>query len=246
MASNKEIIWNYLFKQGLDVPAVFGLMGNLKAESALSPTNLQDSYEKRLGFNDATYTAAVDSGAYKNFTTDKAGYGLAQWTSDGRKAGLLQHATATGRSIGDIYMQLEYLMIELNGAYKSVLNDIKAATTIRQASDIVLKRFERPADQGSAVQIARAAAGEALYADYKKAGGTEVISNPYVKPVGNVQMAREEVRWIQYQLNAKGYTLSVDGIWGSRTEEAVRAFQADNGLVVDGIVGRLTRAALER
>ena len=115
MASNKEIIWNYLFKQGFSAPAVFGLMGNIQAESAFIPNNLQDSYEKHLGFTNETYTAAVDSGAYNNFCIDAAGYGLCQWTSGGRKANLLNFAHARGKSIGDINMQLDFLMQELNG-----------------------------------------------------------------------------------------------------------------------------------
>lgn len=244
--ANKDTIWNFLFKQGLSAPAVFGLMGNIQAESAFIPNNLQDSYEKRLGFNNETYTAAVDSGAYKNFCIDKAGYGLCQWTSDGRKAGLLSFAQTTGRSIGDINMQLEYLMRELNGAYKGVLNGIKAASTIRQASDIVLTQFERPADQSENAKRYRASLGEKLYNEYKASGGSGTVVNPYKIPTSNVSMAREEVRWIQYQLNSKGYKLSIDGIWGSKTEEAVRAFQADHGLGVDGIVGPLTLAELKK
>lgn len=245
MASNKEIIWNYLFKQGLSAPAVFGLMGNIQAESAFRSDNLQDTYEKRLGFTDATYIAAVDSGAYGNFDGDEAGFGLCQWTSDGRKCNLLNFAHARGKSIADMGMQLDFLMQELNGAYRGVLNGIKAATTIRQASDIVLTQFERPADQSESVKKYRAGLGEKLYEDYKRTGGGETIVNPYKEPTVNVSMARDEVRWIQYQLNAKGYKLSVDGIWGNHTEEMVRAFQADNGLAVDGIVGPATRAKLE-
>ena len=37
-----------------------------------------------------------------------------------------------------------------------------------------------------------------------------------------------------------GYNLSVDGIFGSRTENAVRSFQADNSLSIDGFVGNNT------
>ena len=41
-------------------------------------------------------------------------------------------------------------------------------------------------------------------------------------------------------LKKRGYTLKTDGIFGTKTEEAVEAFQADNGLVVDGVVGSKT------
>lgn len=242
---NKEIIWNYLFKQGLTTPAVFGLMGNIQAESAFRADNLQDTYEKKLGYSDAAYVHAVDSGAYNNFCADEAGFGLCQWTSSGRKANLLNFAHARGKSIADIGMQLDFLMQELNGAYKGVLNGIQKAVTIREASDIVLTQFERPADQSENAKRYRASLGEKLYTEYKQSGGIEPL-NPYKEPTSNVSMARDDVRWIQYQLNAKGYNLAVDGIWGGKTEEAVRAFQVDHGLGVDGIVGPLTLAELKK
>ena len=46
-------------------------------------------------------------------------------------------------------------------------------------------------------------------------------------------------------LLAAGHELGkVDGIFGSKTELAVRAFQKTAGLVVDGIAGKATLAAL--
>ena len=41
-------------------------------------------------------------------------------------------------------------------------------------------------------------------------------------------------------VNDYGYNLSVDGIFGSRTASAVRDFQSNNGLAVDGLVGANT------
>lgn len=55
------------------------------------------------------------------------------------------------------------------------------------------------------------------------------------------------VKIAQNQLIEKGYSLSrygADGIFGGETQQAVKNFQADNGLVVDGIVGPKTWAKL--
>ncbi len=54
-----------------------------------------------------------------------------------------------------------------------------------------------------------------------------------------------EIRRIQQALAHKGFDPGIiDGVWGRRTEGAVRAFQAANGLAVDGIVGKNTRLSL--
>jgi peptidoglycan hydrolase-like protein with peptidoglycan-binding domain len=54
----------------------------------------------------------------------------------------------------------------------------------------------------------------------------------------------DDVRTLQTLLNENGYSLAVDGIFGSRTDGAVRDYQARKGLVVDGIVGPKTWGAL--
>ena len=54
----------------------------------------------------------------------------------------------------------------------------------------------------------------------------------------------EDVRILQKKLNAKGYKLTVDGIFGDKTLEAVKDFQKKNNLEVDGIVGKNTWAKL--
>jgi peptidoglycan hydrolase-like protein with peptidoglycan-binding domain len=49
------------------------------------------------------------------------------------------------------------------------------------------------------------------------------------------------VRDLQDALEALGHDPGpVDGVFGSRTEDAVRAFQQAKGIAVDGIVGRVT------
>lgn len=54
-----------------------------------------------------------------------------------------------------------------------------------------------------------------------------------------------EVRKIQTKLKQWGYYKgSVDGVYGSKTEAAVKSFQRKNGLTADGIAGAKTLAAM--
>lgn len=164
--SNAKIIWDYLMKKINNPYGVAGLMGNLQAESGLNPKNLQNSCEKKSGYTDQTYTLNVDNGTYTKFATDLYGFGLAQWTSQGRKLGLYNFKG--NKSIGDLTMQLDYLWKELNTSYKIVLNAIKSAKSVKEASDVVLTKFERPKDQSDAVKIKRASYGQYFFDKYNK------------------------------------------------------------------------------
>ena len=52
------------------------------------------------------------------------------------------------------------------------------------------------------------------------------------------------VRWVQDKLKKAGYKLSVDGIFGLGTLNAVKKFQKAKKLTVDGLVGPKTKQAL--
>ena len=55
----------------------------------------------------------------------------------------------------------------------------------------------------------------------------------------------EEVKQIQQKLKSWGYyNGTVDGVYGSKTVEAVKKFQKKNGLTADGIAGQKTLEAL--
>lgn len=63
-------------------------------------------------------------------------------------------------------------------------------------------------------------------------------------PIVKAPSTGENVRTIQYLLNAQGASLTVDGIFGPLTTAATQQFQSSHGLGVDGIVGNQTWPAL--
>lgn len=157
-----KTIYDKLMKVFNNSYGVCGLMGNLYAESGLNSKNLQNTSNTKLGMTDEQYTNAVDNGSYTNFVKDSAGYGLAQWTYWSRKQNLLDYAKKQKKSIGDLEMQIDFLISELKG-YKTVYNTIKNAKSVKEASDVVLTQYERPADQSNTVKIKRASYGQNYY-----------------------------------------------------------------------------------
>ncbi|BAY49027.1 peptidoglycan-binding domain 1 protein [Scytonema sp. HK-05] len=49
-----------------------------------------------------------------------------------------------------------------------------------------------------------------------------------------------DVERLQGELSQLGYQVAVDGIFGEATDKAVKKFQQDHNLTVDGIVGPQT------
>lgn len=190
-------IRDYLLSQGLTLEGAYGMMANIYTESGFRSNNAQNSYMNKMGMTDEEYTAKIDSNEYVNFVFDKVGYGLAQWTSSGRKQGLLNYAKSLNKSIGDENMQLDYLMIELTTAYKSVLNFLKSSHDIRKSAKYVMTKFERPADQSESAQNKRADYGEQLYEDLGKGSDSMGYTNSplvdYVKISPNKTENRNHV-----------------------------------------------------
>lgn len=163
MTSTTEQVWDYLLKSGLTAAGAAGLMGNLRAESGVIPNRLEilciKRYKERIGktYSDESYTAAVDNGliSRSEFLSPMGkqyGYGLAQWTSPNRKAGLYDLARSKGVSIGNLNVQLEYLIRELKTSYKPVYSVLISTNSVQAASDAVLVHFEQPANAQSMKQ----------------------------------------------------------------------------------------------
>ena len=81
---------------------------------------------------------------------------------------------------------------------------------------------------------------------YLKSVVPETSTNqcPYAEPTTLVRKGSRGVgvKWVQWKLNANfSEQLSVDGIFGSGTEKAVKSAQTKKGVIADGIVGPATR-----
>ena len=183
--SNEQIIWDFLKKEGFNDYGVAGLMGNLYAESGLLSNNLQNTFNSKLGLSDEEYTKRVDNGTYTNFVHDSAGYGLAQWTYWSRKQNLLNFAKSKGKSIGNLEIQLQFLITELRNSYRnSVYNILKTAISVQQASDAVLLNFECP-ENAQTQRIKRAQFGQNYYNKFAKKGeNIQMAANTYRKGQG--------------------------------------------------------------
>ena len=200
---NEKAIWDYLYGKIGNAYGVAGLMGNLYAESALRPNNLQNTYEKKLGLSDTQYTAKVDDGSYTNFVKDSAGYGLAQWTYWSRKQALQEYAKASGKSIGDLDMQLAFIWKELSEGYKALLKTLQTATSVTDASTAVLTQYERPADQGASVQAKRAGYGQTYYDKYAGATYPEKLTTGYYRVRKSWSDAKSQLGAYRVLANAK-------------------------------------------
>lgn len=189
--NNEERIWNYLKGKGLNDYGCAGVLGNLQAESGLNPNNLQNTHEKKLGYTDDEYVAAVDSGRYTNFVKDSAGFGLAQWTFWSRKQNLLNFAKSKKKSIGDLEMQLDFLWKELNESFKGLVGTLKTASSVLEASNGMLLDFERPADQSVSVQKKRAEYGQKYYDKYASVTSQKPSQSTATSQAGNSSTAAQ-------------------------------------------------------
>ena len=182
----EERIWNFLTEGRLNEFAAAAAMGHFFAESGLKANNLQNSFEKKLGFTDESYTAAVDNGSYANFADDRAGYGIVQWTYPSRKAALLAYAKASAVSIGDLEMQLLFFWKEIQG-YKAVMEVLKNAASVMEASNAILHGYEKPGDQSAAAEQKRVGYGQAYYDKY--ASGASGLTERQIRQA-HVDVAR--------------------------------------------------------
>lgn len=133
------------FFRGIGYPDNFiaGLLGNWQSETAstFNPTEVQHSYKR----DNTQYTREADNGSI-SFCTDRIGYGMAQWTSSGRKTGLYNYAHSVNKSVGDLITQCEWTAKEISSVgYGNVRKAIKNDSSIEDCARVICTDYERPA-----------------------------------------------------------------------------------------------------
>lgn len=165
--------WKYLKTLGFTDAGAAGMMGNMYAESACNPSTVEallikrykeegfltwpyelysqktyDLYLKRFNNGEISEAEFLSPRQYTG-KKHQYGYGLCQWTTKTRKKRLLSLAQRRGVSISDLQMQLDLLYTELADSFPTVLKACMTSTSVNEVSDIVLVKFEAPANADS-------------------------------------------------------------------------------------------------
>ena len=194
----KENIWRFLKHKGFSDIAAAAIMGNMEAESGCVSYRLQGDFGKNFQ-RSKDYTAQVDAGniSKKDFVysgPDGGGYGLCQWTYPPRKAGLYDLAREQGLSIGDEFLQVEWLTRELwQDEYGTVRETLEKTVSVRECSDVIVKQFLRPADQSESVLKKRADLSREFYQEFSEAEAEDPDGIPD-EDAGMVKITEEEFR----------------------------------------------------
>ena len=175
----KEAIWGYLLGKGFSDEAAAGIMGNWQQESGFASNNLQNGSNENGGITDEEFTEQVNNGSISKSEfiassrfglndADEYGYGIAQWTSTGRKEGLYDFAEEQNVGIDDLKMQLDYFMKELEEEYSSLLEDdfmkiSGGAEGAVEAAIIFHEIYEGSNDSADAVRNTRGGYATAIY-----------------------------------------------------------------------------------
>lgn len=145
-------LFDALIAAGTTKAGACAVLGNVQAESLFIPNNLENTYNTKFGMTDEQYTTAVDNGTYTNFVNDSAGYGLAQWTYWSRKQKLLNYKKSQNKSIGDLELQINFLIKEFKEDFSSIWNQLKTSTNLYDLTWILLDKWENPAVKNISVR----------------------------------------------------------------------------------------------
>ena len=230
---SEQTIYEQLRRAGMSAAGACGMLGNMKAESAMRADNVQDGY----GYVDEQYTAGVDAGLIDFL--DSIGYGLCQWTYGPRKRNMLDFHRKCGVSIGDEATQVAFCLHELQSEYTKLWTYLCTTNGVYDAAARICKEFERPAVNNIAERASYANEYFMRFGGMEISGETPPVSSAD-SPLGEWAKGAEwppreleygmfggDVIALQGLLFARGYHIKIDGDFGNATKNAVAGFQAE-------------------
>lgn len=191
----------YIYKvcraAGMTYAGAIGMLGNLQGETSdFDPMSCETQYLNRYGLTDAEYTRRADAGEKIHgdyyFTHDSAGYGIVQWTYWARKQGLLDYSKTQGKSVGDLDVQITYMLKELTEHYTPTWLVLRITDSIAKAVQMCVTNYEKPTNQADA--ISRRTAYANAWAKLIPDGDTAEPSKPTQnKPAGEIYDRRKVI-----------------------------------------------------
>lgn len=125
-------IMNAVMTAGLSKTGAAGLVGNLSAESNLNPFASSAGYTPEQ----------IKSMNRDQFLASKGGFGIAQWTTNDRKAALWDY---THGDITNLQKQIDFLVYEMKTKYPDVWKALcNNQISIAEAVKMVQDRYEHP------------------------------------------------------------------------------------------------------
>lgn len=156
-------IYNACRKAGMTYAGAIGVLGNLQGEASdFDSMSVEGMYLNRYGLSDEEYTRRADAGEKihgdYDFVHDSAGYGIAQWTWYGRKKNLLDFAKSQGKSVGDLDVQIAFMLKEMQTSYPKTWEAVSTVgngveSDLKRAVRLCVTNYEKPANQQGAIEI---------------------------------------------------------------------------------------------
>ena len=246
--SYQQIIYNRLRHHGITQAGALGILGNFDCESNCEPFRLQGDFSPYRTSSKA-YVQGVTNGSISRdtFSRDAKGFGIYQLTYWTRKQGYYDFWKASGKALDSAELQVDYAVKEMQSDYPQLFAFLKQTTDVFTATSRVCREFERPAVNNIDARYDRA-----KRIQYEIDLDGTVDPEPEPEPEADHYLILRtidkncegfyEALLLKGILLCRGYKDVLENLW-----DAVRQFQMDNGLAVDGIVGPKTwQKLLER
>lgn len=219
---NEAEVFRFLTeKMNLNTAAACGVMGNIYAESRFSCTSVGDG---------------------------GTSYGLCQW-HDGRWTNLKNFCASNGLDVNSVYGQCSFLKHELESGYPALVKLMQSVSNTPDGAVLVAdewcRKYERP-DKVDATSLQRQRNSvELFWIEYASPAADSVLGINAPRPSTYLQLTTDSsgayVKWLQTALNRiSGAGLTVDGAFGSKTEQALINLQKTNNISANGKCGRRT------